>query len=254
MGKVVKEDGTSALRKAINVFKCFSEESRELSLSDIANKLGLPLPTASRILGTLVEERLLERDEKTKLYQLGVYCLRLGKIAQESGSLRRCALPYLEQLRDQFGETANLYIRRGTSRICYAQRETLAHLKRTVPVDGTPFPLYAGAAGRCLLAWAPATILDAVLCTMKSLTPFTATQDKLLAELEKTRSMGYTVSYSEREVGVTAVAAPIFDSPNSACAAITLSGPEVRFTQEVVEQMITALTKAAHALSMEIGA
>lgn len=252
MEKVVKEDGTSALRKAINVFKCFSEEERELSLSDIANKLGIPLPTASRILGTLVEERLLERDEKTKLYQLGIYCLRLGKIAQESGTLRRCALPYLERLRDQFKETANLYIRRGTSRICYAQRETLLPLKRTVRVDGTPFPLYAGAAGRCLLAWAPEEILQSVLSSMESLTPFTATQEKLLAELEQTRSRGYAVSYSEREVGVTAVAAPVFDSHLSACAAITLSGPEVRFTEDIVEQMIHSLKSVALELSSEI--
>ena len=252
MQKTIKEDGTSALRKAIHVFKCFSEEESELSLSDIANKLGIPLPTASRILGTLVEERLLERNEKTKLYQLGLYCLRLGKIAEESGTLRRCALPYLERLRNQFNETANLYIRRGTSRICYAQRETFASLRRSVRIDGTEFTLYAGAGGRCLLAWAPQDVLEAVLCKMESLTPFTADRETLMKELDETRLKGYAVSYSEREIGVTAVAAPVFDSPGSVCAAITLSGPEARFTEEVVAQMIAAIKKTAQELSAEM--
>lgn len=246
---MLKEDGTSSLRKAIRVLKCFSEDKRRLSMTEIAQLLSLPPGTASRILNALVEENFLERDERTKLYQLGVYCLRMGKIAEVSDSLRALSLPFMEKLCDRFNETVNMYIRRGKVRVCYAQCETTSPLKRSVPL-GSVFTLSAGAAARCLLAWAPMELVREVIEDIRPFTENTITEQEIFMKgLEETRHNLYSVSYAEREPGVVAVAAPIFGSPGVPCASISIAGPEIRFTKEIVAEMICALRETSLELS-----
>lgn len=249
MHKTIKEDGTSSLRKAIRVLKCFDEERKEFSMTEIAQKLDFPTGTASRILNALLEEKLLERNERTKLYSLGLYCLRLGKLAERSGILRVYAYPLMEELRNHFNETVNLYIREGFFRVCYAQRETFSPLKRTVPLGGR-FPLWAGAAGRCILAWQTQSFIELVLNEIAPITENTIT-DKVavLKLLERVKSDGYSTSVAERELGVAAVAVPIFDSPDSVFASMSISGPQSRFTEDLVEEMVVAMKNASQKLS-----
>ena len=247
--KMGEGNGTSSLRKAIGVLKCFSEEHNELSMTEVAEALRLPLGTASRILNALVEEKFLERNERDKRYRLGVYCLKMGNIAKISGSLRLCALPFMEKLRERFNETVNMYIREGQTRVCYAQCEAISSLKRSVPI-GSRYPLTAGAPGRCLLAWMPH---DFITEAIRDIFPFTENtitdKGKIHAILEQTKREGYAISHSERESGVTAVAVPIFDAINSVCASICISGPEFRFTKEIVAEMISALRDTSSELS-----
>ncbi|GHS95822.1 IclR family transcriptional regulator [Synergistales bacterium] len=244
-----KETGTGSLRKAISILKCFSEERVELSMTEVARLTNLTLGTASRILAALRDENLLEREERSKLYRLGVYCMRMGKIAKRSGALRSCALPFMERLRDRFNETVNLYLREDISRVCYAQCETTSPLKRSILL-GARFPLSAGAAGRCLLAWATADFTQNVLSDIKPFTENTVTDiAKIQKLLEQTRRDRFAVSYSEREKGVAAVAVPIFDAPNSVCASMSIAGPDMRFTAIVVNEMIIALKKTSEELS-----
>lgn len=218
-------------------------------MTEIAQGLGLPAGTASRILNALVEENFLERNERTKLYQLGVYCLRMGKIAEASDALRVMALPFMERLRDRFNETVNMYIRKGKLRVCYAQCETTSPLKRSVPL-GSVFSLAAGAAGRCLLAWASSDFIFEVIEELQPFTENTIMERKRIMEaLEETRRNLYSVSYAERERGVVAVAVPIFGSPGVPCASISIAGPDVRFTPETVADMIHALKTVSFELS-----
>ncbi|MDR1731238.1 MAG: IclR family transcriptional regulator [Synergistaceae bacterium] len=243
--KIAREDGTSSLRKAIGVLKCFSEERRELSMTDVAHALALPPATAARILGALVEEGLLERDERSKRYQLGIQCLRMGKIANLSGTLRVCARPFMEKLRDRFDETVNLYVREGRVRICYAQCETTSTLRRSIPL-GSRFPLAAGAAGRCLLAWMPPEFIREV---MEDLSPFTENtvteRARFLELLEETKRNLFTISRAERERGVLAIASPVFDAPGSVRASLSIAGPASRFTDAIIEEMIVMLKQVA---------
>ncbi|GHV36307.1 IclR family transcriptional regulator [Synergistales bacterium] len=244
-----KEMGTGSLRKAITVLKCFSEERVELSMTEVAHLTNLPIGTASRILAALRDENLLEREERSKLYRLGVYCMRMGKIAKHSGALRSCALPFMERLRDRFNETVNLYLREDLQRVCYAQCETTSPLRRSVPL-GSRFPLSAGAAGRCLLAWMTYDFVQSVLSGLKPFTENTITDIAEIQKLiERTRLDHFAVSYSEREKGVTAVAVPIFDAPDSVCASMSITGPDMRFTKEVIGEMIAALKKTSEELS-----
>lgn len=249
---MTREDGTSSLRKAIDVLKCFDEEHDELSMTEIAQKMGFPTGTASRILNALQEEGLLERSERTRLYRLGLYCLRLGRLAGLSGVLRTHALPLMKALRDRFNETVNLYVKEGHLRVCYAQCETLSPLRRTVPLGGK-FPLWAGAVGRCLLAWQPEDFVERVLDEIVPMTENTIVDKFKVRELlQRVRVDGYATSVAEREPGVAAVAVPIFDAPSSVCASMSITGPLSRYTESSVREMIVAMKEASRQLSEQL--
>jgi DNA-binding IclR family transcriptional regulator len=246
---MLEKDGTSSLRKAIGILKCFSEERTELSMTEVTHMTRLPPGTASRMLNALVEEHLLERGERDKLYRLGVHCLRMGKIARKSGALRTCVLPFMERLRDCFNETVSLYVRQDYTRVCYAQCETKSALRRSIPV-GSILPLAAGAAGRCLLAWMPEAFIGEAMRELRPYTENTILEEKEIRTLlERTRQELYSVSRAEREKGVTAVAVPLFDAKDSVCASLSISGPDMRFSEQNIEEMVLALKKTALDLS-----
>lgn len=250
----IKEDGASALRKGLSVLSCFSWQKSRRTLTEIARELNLPLPTAARLTRALEEEGFLERDKKSKLFSLGFQCYLLGSIAKKTGGLRTMALPYMEDLRKKFNETVNLYVREGDSRVCFEQVESSLNLKRSAKL-GDRFPLWAGASGRCFIAFMPEEEVFRILDEVESLTPNTILDKKVVMEKNRElRQLGYSLSVSEREQGVSSVAVPIFDASPQPAACMTLSGPTARFTEEMVRELIPALKKTCMELSLRLGA
>ncbi len=249
-----KEDGASALKKGLSVLSCFSWQKSRRTLTEIARELNLPLPTAARLAKALEEEGFLERNKKSKLFSLGFQCYLLGAIAKKTGGLRTMALPYMEELRKKFNETVNLYVREGNSRICFEQVESSLNLKRSAKL-GDRFPLWAGASGRCFLAFMPDEDVYGILGEVESLTPNTILDRKVVLEKNsELRTRGYSLSVSEREQGVSSVAVPIFDASPQPPACMTLSGPTARFTEEMIRELIPALKKTCLELSVKLGA
>jgi DNA-binding IclR family transcriptional regulator len=115
----------------------------------------------------------------------------------------------LAALRDETGESAQLYVRDGDRRVCIAAAERPAGLRDTVPV-GARLPLVAGSGAKVLLAWAdPAEWPDGV--------------DG--AALRGVRQKGWAASVAEREAGVASVSAPVRDREGRVVAALSVSGP-----------------------------
>lgn len=248
------EDGASALKKGLAILSCFSWSKNRRSLTEISRELDIPLSTASRLAKALEETGFLERDQETKLFTPGFSCYLLGSIAKKTGGLRTMALPYMEKLKEVFNETVNLYIREGDSRICYEQVESSYYLKRSAKL-GDRFPLWAGASGRCFLAFMPEQEVIRHLDKAVSLTPNTILDKAVvLKKNSELRLRGFGLSVSEREQGVSSVAAPIFDASPQPVACMTLSGPTARFTEEMVSELITALKKTCLEISLKLGA
>lgn len=202
--------GVGVLDKAVRVLDAL--EQGPAPLAELANRTGLPRATAHRLAVALEVHRLVGRTSDGRF--------RLGpRLAATPDPLVPSAEPVLRALRDETGESAQLYIRSGDARLCIAAAERESGLRDTVPV-GTVLPMTAGSAAHVLLAWADAP--DEVL-------PGGATFDAV--ELAATRRRGWADSVGEREAGLGSVSAPVFGPDGRLVAALSISGPLPRLTR-----------------------
>ncbi len=248
-----REDG-QAIRKALRILSLFVSAGGPMRAKEIVETLGISFPTASRILGILEEEGFLSRDPHSKEYALGPRAYYLGLVAEQQFQFKKIALPFLERLRDETGETANLYLLDGLERVCIAQAESRYSLRRSAQI-GERFPLWAGASGRCFLAFAKdLKLVVEALSSSYQMTPNTITDFRTMIELlEETRRKGFAASSGEREIGVSSIAAPVFDATGVVCASVALSGPSQRFGPEKALTFTERVIGTAAELSAKLG-
>src|ERR1700724_3634944 len=185
--------GVGVLDKAVSVLAAV--ESGPATLAQLVAATGLARPTTHRIAVALERHRLLARDAQGR-FILGP---RVAELAAAAGEDRLLAIaqPVLIQLRDQTGESAQLYRRQADTRICVAAAERAAGLRDTVPV-GAALPMTAGSAAQVLLAWEEPERMHRGLRGAK----FTATS------LAQVRRRGWAATAAAREPGVASVSAP----------------------------------------------
>ena len=154
--------------------------------------------------------------------------------------LAEAARPVLEALRDETGESAQLFVRDGDTRLCVSASERPAGLRDTVPV-GAVLPIDRGSGGKVLLAF--------------EAEPGGAARfpgvDR--AELETIRRRGWAASVAEREEGVCSVSAPVLDSGGRIHAAVGVSGPINRLGRQPGRQLAGPVVAAARELERRAG-
>lgn len=203
--------GVGVLDKAVHILSAL--ESGPASLASLVAATGLARPTAHRLAVALEHHRMVTRDAQGR-FVLGP---RLGELATAAGEDRLLATanPVLAQLRDQTGESTQLFRRQGDSRVCVASAERLSGGLRDVVPVGSALPMTAGSGAQVLLAWEEPERLHRGLRQAK----FTATT------LAQVRRRGWAQSVGERERGVASVSAPVRGPGNRVIAAISVSGP-----------------------------
>ena len=220
------------LDKAVAILEATVEGA---SLAELVERSGLPRATAHRLAQALETHGLLIRDTQGR-WRPGP---RLAEFADAAPDvLLTAATPILTSLRDQTGESAQLYLRRADERLCVAAAERSSGLRDTVPI-GAALPIVAGSGAQVLLAWEPP---EAVL----SLLPRCRFTARTLAEV---RRRGWASSVGEREPGVASVSAPVRDRGGRVIAAVSISGPIERLGRRPGERHAVAVVRAGHRLS-----
>lgn len=230
MGQI--SSGVGVLDKAVAILEATVEGA---SLAELVERSGLPRATAHRLAQALETHGLLIRDAHGR-WRPGP---RLGEFANSAPDvLLTAAAPVLAGLRDQTGESAQLYLRRADDRVCVAAAERSSGLRDTVPV-GAALPILAGSGAQVLLAWEPPEAVVSLLSRCR----FTA---RTLAEV---RRRGWAASVAEREPGVASVSAPVRDRGGRVIAAVGISGPIERLGRRPGERHAIAVVRAGHRLS-----
>src|SRR6188508_1478083 len=185
----------------------------EVRADELGSTLDMPLSTVYRYLRTLGDFGFVDRNGG--LFRIGPKLL-IGTGANVSSErLIRHADAALRMLAQETGETAIVVRRVGLSSVCLHQVESDAPLRVTVP-PGDMWPLYAGAPGRALLAFAPAEVLDEILAQdLVRITDKTPTEDELRATLGGIVMTGMAISEGERIEGSVAMAVPLFATTGS---------------------------------------
>jgi DNA-binding IclR family transcriptional regulator len=203
--------GRTVASRLLAIFDAFDIEHLRLSLSDIARRADLSLPTAHRLVGELTQWRGLERDPDG-LYRIGTRIWEVGLLHPLHTRLREVALPFLQGLYEASRENVHLAVLDGFDAM-YVEK-LAGH--RSVPIisrTGGRLPLHATGVGKVLLAWMPPAFVDAVLTRpLARPTRYTVTEPgRLLRELAETRRQGYAVTREEMTLGTCSVAAPVLD-------------------------------------------
>ncbi len=225
-------ENTSALqtvRRVASVLSAFQSRGL-LRITELSELTGLPKSTVHRIVTALVEEGLLLQDEDSHKYQLSLRVAELSAGLLSTNAVRRVARPILMELRDQTHESVHLAVLEHLD-VVIIDTEDSYYFVREVNVPGQHLPAHAVSTGKVLLAYQWEGRLRELLAQirMKRYTDQTITDPHRLAEeLRQVRARGYAISCGELEVGVEAVAAPIFDQNGAIAAAVSVGGPSER--------------------------
>ena len=244
------------LERTFSILDLFDEEHPEWSTTEVARRLGLPIPTVHRILAALRRHGYVSQHEETKRFRLGIAALQLGDRARAVVDLRSVALPALRRLSHETGETALLTVLSPgrDHAVCLERVETPQPLRLSVQ-PGRQLPLHAGASQKALLAFLAAEEIERVTTgPLEQLCRATITDvEALRANLAEIRERGWALSFEETNVGVWGVAVPLLDEHGLAVAALGLAGPSARLSPEEVGDHVGRLGDAAVELAAPLG-
>ncbi|MGE5173652.1 MAG: IclR family transcriptional regulator [Betaproteobacteria bacterium] len=242
---------------ALDILESFTRSEDELGVTELSKRLGLHKNNVFRLLATLEHRGYIEQNGVTENYRLGPKTLQIGSIFIEQRECRRQARPILETLMATTGETAVVAVLRG-NKVIYMDSVETGKTVRAVSHVGALLPAHCAAVGKVQLAsLAPAEIER--LYPEQGLTALTErsikTRDMLMEELKKIAGRGYAVENEEVEIDVRGVAVVVRDFSKNVIAAIGITAPVSRLTDERLEKggIIAALQESGRALSTKLG-
>lgn len=226
-----------------------------VGITEIARTLSLPKGAVHRTLSTLRLSGLVELDEDTRRYSLGVETLRIGMTYLERLDVRRVAHPFVAELCRRTDETGTLSAPAGPRhRVFVDQVVPERQVIMTIPVGQTT-PLHEGPSSRAMLAFLPEQRREAYLEWWRTSDPTwsKAAEELLKDDLETTRAQGWTHVVEHRNDGGASIAAPVFGYDGLPVGAISVCGPAHRFV-DAFDSHRTALLETTAQVSERCGA
>lgn len=243
-----------SIDRAVYVLKCFSERKRELRLSEISEQLGLNKSTVHGIVNTLKYHGLIDQDEKTQKYRLGLNLIGLGQLVIDSMDVRGIGYPILEDICRELEETAHVCVLDGAEVVYIDKKECNESIKISTNI-GARSPAYFTADGKVMLASLDLeTQMNLIPETIEKFTPNTITsRKKILNELSKVKDRGYAIDNEEYILGLICVAAPVYDYSGRVKYGVSVTGPSIRMTEEKISRSIEVLVRATKKISYLLG-
>lgn len=243
------------LAHVCEILDCFTQERTDLGVRELSRLTGLSSSTTGRLLQEMKERGVLQQNLETKTYSMGIRILNWSGVYLATLDVRAVAMPIMNELQQLSRETISLYVLDGTDRVCVERLESPQNV-RIVARLGLRLPLYAGSAGKVILAFLNETQQEHILATvpLQPFTQHTITNVIILRnEIIKIKQQGYASSHGEWIQDASGVAAPIFGPDRQVTGALTISGPTQRFSTEVIERYGRDAVIAAADISRLLG-
>jgi DNA-binding IclR family transcriptional regulator len=242
------QPGTTVALRVLALLGAFDADHRAMTLTELARRADMPLATAYRLVGELVEWGALVRRASGE-YVVGRRLWDLGLLAPVQSGLRQLASPFLHDLYAATLATVHLAVRDGTS-VLYVDR-LAGHVSVPVVSDvGTRLPMHATGVGKVLLAHAPEDVRAWVFTNLPRVTPYTVTQPgRLRAELRRVQRDGYAQTSEEMSLGACSVAVPIRVLDGPVVAALGLVVPSLGRDRP---RLVAALQVAAQGIGRSL--
>jgi IclR family KDG regulon transcriptional repressor len=246
--------GLRTLERGLSVLELLGAAEGGLPVSEVAQRLKLPMGTTHRLLQTLMHAGYVEQDPRTRRYELGLKILELRGAIGGAMRIAAEARPFLRDLMVRTGLRAHLAMYRGGGVVYIDRVDNAATLNQFVPI-GRRAHAHATGLGKALLAHASEDELAAFLAhhDLRKLTPTTLTDaGDLRDELAAVRRRGFALDRGESHLDTRCVAAPVFDYTGRAIAAVSVAGApdEVEPRSSDLAQIVMEL---AGAISQQFG-
>ena len=248
-------DVVQSVDRALSILEVLSDYNGGLGITEISNKVGLHKSTVHRLLGTLAYKGYVVQENETNKYKVTLKLFELGNKKVESMDILAISKSYAKELMKKVNEVVHFVIREGNN-IVYIDKVEADNTIRMASTIGRRSPLYCTSVGKAILAQLPDEEVKEIWNSSKieKLTESTITDLKdMKKELEKVRQKGYAVDNEENEPGVRCIGAPVFNRFGKVEGAISISGPTIRVTEDVVERFAKEVVKYASLISKELG-
>ncbi len=242
------EDGAQAIDRAARILVSLMERDEAVTLSSVVEETSLPKTTAARLLRALERNGLAQRRQGGG-FRPGPRLVEYARRDAGVGDLATLAWPFLERLGRITGETANVAIPTpgGVARVAQVDSNHPLGAGNWV---GSRIPSHASAMGKVFMAFGAS---QPPFGRLAKLGPRTiTTMADLLAELEQVRRTGYATTWEELEAGLCSAAAPVRGSRGNVIAAISVSAPTVRTSDERLTELAAHVVAESDALSNHI--
>jgi IclR family acetate operon transcriptional repressor len=250
MGRPRGARALNTLEKCVRILTLFTETTPVLGVAEIAERLQLPRSTAYRYISALRAHRFVEEAPGGSGYRLGGRVLEMAA-SMARKPLREVALPHMERIARETGETALLCGLREHVGVCLEKVDG-THALRVSYELGETYPLHAGATGKAILAHLDPGELEAVIgdVGLPRFTEATITSEgRLKKELAKIRACGYAESEGESLAGTHGIASPIFSPSGRVVGSVGVSVPDLRAEEKNRERLIRLVVEAAKKIS-----
>lgn len=240
-----------AIERALRLLQCFSTKQTALSLSELSEQIELNKSTVFRIASTLESHHFLRVDQNGK-YKLGFEAYRLGTAFNFDSDLKQESIYYMNELERLTGETSILVKYDDYRGMCIAKVESQNSLK-IASVVGSDVCLLRGATGRAISSFLDDHEFEQCILTQEALHQVKYDRSQLDRDRAIVRENRFSISNSELDLGVTALAAPIFDLTNHVVGSISIAGPSSRFKPEGNGFYIQSILQFANEISVKLG-
>ena len=239
---------TKVIDRSSDILFALAEVETGLPVSQLATRINLPLSTVYRLLRPLEQRGLVRRFGEGN-YSLGPILISLSRAAlkQIAAELPSIALPFMQQLAQETGETTMLAVPSDLGAICVEVVQSPKPIRYAFE-KGRILPYHAGATAITLLAFLDAITIKQVIEDHKNsyyadggiITPET-----LKSNINNCRAKGYSHTNGEVDPGATGIGVPIFDQHEKILASLTLAGPTDRFESDDLAGLIEKVKHCA---------
>ena len=246
--------GTASFSKFMVVLQAIADDPGKLDIARLTKALPFPRGTLYRILAALVAEGLIFENKATGTYSLGHRLIHLASKSWETSDLRSLARDHIEALRNATGETVHLAVPSGTGMVYIDKLESPRTVRMTSRI-GTRVEMHATSVGKAYLAALPEEACRQLVASleMRPRTRNTITDiSTLLAEIEKTRTRGYSYDNEENEPDIRCFGGAILDRNGSPVGAVSLSIPIYRYDEERARVVTDKVQETVKAISASV--
>jgi DNA-binding IclR family transcriptional regulator len=253
MKETRRRQGILVLHKTLDILETIRECRSGLSLADLARALGLPKPTAYRIMATLEGRGYIARNPDG-IFQMTRKFFDLQVSESDEQALLHASRPAMERLVDSCRETVNLGILDAGEVVVISTVESPQSIRMTSKVGNRRY-LHSTALGKVLLSGLPIQEVQRLIRIqgLPKLTPRTiVTRQGLIDELEQVRRQGYSLDNEENEPDGRCLGAPIVGAGGRIVAALSISAPVFRMDMTRVRGLAAELTDSCRIISQKL--